>query len=403
MELWRPAHNHSLCTIAMTMNQGNLTNPSAPVFIEDMASLTQAAVSWLQRPWLAVDTEFVREDTYFPKLCLVQIGDGAGEACIDTLALAGGGEPQPLLDLMVAPAITKVFHAASQDIEVFVQLAGAAPQPLFDTQIAAALLGLGDQLGYAALVEKLLAVKLDKSLTRTPWARRPLSTAELEYAAADVRYLAQLYPLLRDRLETAGRLGWHAEECARLADPARYRNPPEAAWRRLKGLARLPAQAQHAAAALAQWREQLAQQRDRPRKWILDDDPLYRIATRRPQTLAELAALQALQPKTLERHGEVLLRVLATAASGGEPLMAPEPAPDAAHKARLNLLLERLRAISERLAIPASLLAPRGDVELLLRRGRQAEVPLLRGWRREAAGEEVLALAVGLNGSAAAN
>lgn len=372
---------------------------SATPLLHHPEQLEQACERWRQAPWLALDTEFLREDTYYPKLCLVQVGDGRDSLCIDALALGAAGL-RPLLDTLRASpapqaqtkAQTKVFHAASQDLEIFVQLDGRAPQPLFDTQVAAALLGHGDQLGYAGLVEKLLGVKLDKSLTRTDWSRRPLSEPELAYAACDVLYLGEIYPRLRQELEARGRLAWLEEDCARLADPARYSNPPEAAWRRLKGLARLPPPAQRAAAALAAWRERVAQERNRPRKWILDDEPLYRVAERRPRDLGQLENLRVLPPRTLERHGETLLGVLAGAAGEGAPLALEEPPLDDAQKARLKKLLEHLRALGESLGVPPSLLAPRSDAEAVLRQGAAAAVPLLRGWRREVAGEEALKL-----------
>ncbi len=366
-----------------------MTN-TPPSLLTDPAQLEQACARWREAPWLALDTEFLREDTYYPKLCLVQVGDGRDNVCIDALALGTGGL-RPLFELLKASGNAKVFHAASQDLEIFVQLEGSTPRPLFDTQIAAALLGYGDQLGYAALVDKLLGVKLDKSLTRTDWSRRPLNAAELSYAAYDVLYLGEIHPRLRQELEARGRLAWLEEDCARLGDPARYRNPPEAAWRRLKGLARLAPAAQRAAAALAAWREQMAQERNRPRKWIIDDDAVYRLAERRPLDLAELEGLRVLPPKTLERHGEALLEVLEQAGDGAA--LALEDAPlDDAQKAQLKKLLDRLRALGESLGVPPTLLAPRSDVEAVLRLGTAAEVPLLRGWRREAAGEEILRL-----------
>ena len=353
--------------------------------------LAAACANWRKAPWLALDTEFLREDTYYPKLCLIQIGDGVDNICIDAVALPGEAL-RPLLDLLHATDVAKVFHAASQDLEIFVQLEGRTPLPLFDTQVAAALLGYGDQLGYAALVEKLLGVKLDKSLTRTDWSRRPLNAAELAYAADDVRYLGEIYPRLLEELRSRGRLQWLQEDCLRLGDPARYRNPPEAAWRRLKGLARLPPPAQRAAAALAAWRERVAQERNRPRKWIIDDDALYRLAERRPAGREQLEGLQVLPPKTLERHAAALLEVIAGAAGDGTPLALEEAMLDDAQKAKLKQLLERLRGLGETLGVPQSLLAPRGDVEAVLRRGAEADVPLLRGWRREVAGDELLGM-----------
>ncbi len=321
----------------------------------------------------------------------MQIGDGLSDVCIDTQAFSAAALA-PLWALFAMPGITKVFHAASQDLEIVVRLGDTAVQPLFDTQVAAALLGHGDQLGYAALVEKLLGVKLDKTLTRTDWSRRPLSAAELAYAAADVRHLAEIHPRLRDELAGRGRLEWLQEDCARLADPSRYRNPPAEAWKRLKGLARLAPVMQPVAVALAMWREQVAQERDRPRKWIVDDDALYRIAERRPLNLDELTALKVLPPKTLERHGAALLNIVADAAGTSIPVAAQEQPLDDGQKALMKKLQDALRGIAERLGIPASMIAPRAEVETLVRYGAAAEVVLLKGWRRETAGESLLKL-----------
>src|SRR3546814_113419 len=241
--------------------------------IQTPEALAAHAARWAQCAWLTIDTEFVRVDTYYPKLCLVQIGDPERAVCIDTLAF---DDLTPLLDVLYAPTSINVFHAASQDLEILVRLRGNCPQPLFDTQIAATLLGIGDQIGYAGLIDKRLGITLDKSLSRTDWARRPLKDAELAYAAADVSHLATIYGALQDELAAAGRLGWLAEDCARLADASHYVTRPEDAWQRLRGLARMDARAQTVAAALAAWRETEAQNRDRPRKWIIDDDAIYR-------------------------------------------------------------------------------------------------------------------------------
>jgi ribonuclease D len=362
-----------------------------PSLLTAADALGEACERWRGAPWLALDTEFLREDTYYPRLCLLQVGDGSTNTCIDAVALDGDAL-RPLLEVVHGAHTVKVFHAASQDLEIFVQLDGRVPQPLFDTQLAAALLGHGDQLGYASLVEKLLGVKLDKSLTRTDWSRRPLSAAELAYAADDVHYLGGIYPLLRDALAQRGRLAWLEEDCSRLADTSHYLNPPEQAWRRLKGMPRLAPAAQQAAAALAAWRERTAQERNRPRKWILDDDALYRLAERRPQTRAEIEQLQVLPPKTMDRHGAALLAVIAGVARDGEPLALELLPLSDVQKARLKQMLDRLRTLAEALGVPASLLAPRSEVEALLRGGGETDLQVLRGWRRAVAGEELLRL-----------
>ena len=362
---------------------------SNPQLIASDEALQPLLHTWSTRPWLALDTEFVRVDTYYPKLCLVQVGDGDSSVCIDTLALR---DLTPLLDLLRRADILKVFHAASQDLEIFVELGGSCPSPLFDTQLAATLLGLGDQIGYAGLVEKKLGIVLDKSLTRTDWSRRPLTAPELAYAAADVEHLATIYPMLRDELAQAGRLTWLEQDCARAAEPANYRTEPADAWRRLKGLARLNPQAQTVAAALAAWREQKAQTSNRPRKWIIEDDAIYRMAERVPRDLAELQALNVLPPKTLARHGSSLIEILESARTAPAVALARDERMAPELKARVQKLQEPLREIATAHGIPAGLLAPRADIEKLALEGALAKIPLLDGWRREIAGEELLKL-----------
>jgi ribonuclease D len=360
--------------------------PVPTQLVDTQDALAEFLQRWKTAPFLALDTEFIREQTYYPQLCLVQVGDGRDAACLDPIA---GLDLQPLLDRLADPGTTYVFHAAGQDLEIFVRLAGRCPVPLFDTQIAAALLGYGEQLGYAGLIEKLIGVRLDKSLSRTNWARRPLSAAELAYAGDDVRHLADVYPRLLNELESRGRLGWLREDCDAMTDPARYRPSPETEWKRLKGLVRMDAPAQHVAARLAAWRETIAEQRDRPRRWILPDEAIYLLAERRPQTLRQLGDLQALPPKSLDRHGETLLALIRQGAATDAPPLAVDTRADDAEKQRLKRLLERARAIATDLGIPSSLLAPRADIEALAALGDAAQIPLLRGWRREVAGAEL--------------
>ncbi|HEX4895240.1 MAG TPA: ribonuclease D [Solimonas sp.] len=355
--------------------------------IQDDATLRAACDRWAQSAWLCLDTEFVRVDTYHARLCLLQVSDGVTAACVDPLAPL---DLNPLLDLIYAPSRIKVLHAPGQDLEILVRLRGHCPQPLFDSQTAATLLGIGDQIGYAGLIEKRLGIVLDKSLSRTDWARRPLREAELAYAVADVSHLATIYAQLQDELAAAGRLAWLAEDCARLCEPAQYQTRPEDAWERLKGLARMNPREQTVAAALADWREREAQARDRPRKWILEDDAIYRMAERRPATLGELEALRVLPPKTLERHGERLLAVVAQASAAPEHLYARDEEFDAAQKQKLKQLQDLVQARASTLNLPASFLAARADLVALVRAGALAQSKVLRGWRREVCGEALL-------------
>ncbi len=349
----------------------------------------QAAVQrWSRAPWLTVDTEFVRVDTYHARLCLIQIGDGTEAACIDAVALS---DLSPLLELLESPDSIKVFHAPGQDLEILVRMRSRCPAPLFDTQIAATLLGIGDQIGYAGLVERRLGIPVDKSLSRTDWARRPLREAELAYAAADVSHLAAIYPVMQAELAACGRLGWLAEDCARQCEPGQYATDPADAWQRLKGMSRMGARAQVIAAALCAWREVEAQARDRPRKWIIEDDAIYRIAERRPQTAAELENLAVLPPRTRERHGEALLAVVAEANLLPERILAQEDDFEPEQKMRLKALQAQVQAQALALNLPVSFLAPKAELVALVREGAAAKVNVLRGWRREVLGADLLA------------
>ncbi|SFF65519.1 ribonuclease D [Fontimonas thermophila] len=355
--------------------------------ITDSETLSRVLERWSSSAVLAVDTEFIRIDTYYPRLCLVQVRDATTTALIDATAF---DDLSPLFEALTTAGRLKVFHAAGQDLEIFVHHCGKCPQPLFDTQIAATLLGYGDQIGYAGLIEKRLGIVLDKSLSRTNWAHRPLKPAELDYAAADVEHLAAIFPGLRDELDARDRLAWLAEDCARLCDPALYHTDPGAAWQRLRGLAQLSAREQTIAAALAAWRETEAQQRNRPRKWILDDEAIYRLAQRQPQTRRELESLAVLPPKTLARHGETLLGLITAASRAPEQIYAREEEPDAASKSLLKRLQAIVGARAQALDLPASYLAPKAELLRLVREGANAPVNVLRGWRREVCGSALL-------------
>lgn len=356
--------------------------------VTELNELRELATVWAQRPWLTIDTEFIREDTYYPRLCLVQIGDGTDAWCIDTLAIS---DLSPLFETLEQTQIVKVLHAASQDFEIFFHERGRTPQPLFDSQIAATLLGLGDQLGYAALVEQRLGIRIDKTLSRTNWARRPLNPAELAYAAADVQHLAQIYPALRQELIARGRLDWLEEDCRRLSEGERFRPKPALEWRRLKGLARLSVPGQHRAAELAAWRETIAVERNRPRKWILADELLYSLAERQPRDSAQLLALGVPQ-KTVDRYGQALIERLAAPIPDDSTPLARDDRLDPQHKALMQRLQQAVREVATDSELPPTMLAPRADIEALMWQADQADIPLLRGWRRELLGERLLAL-----------
>lgn len=340
--------------------------------------------------WIALDTEFVREKTFYPQLCLVQIATEQAVACIDPLAIT---DLDPLLATLYNPSVTKVMHAARQDMEMFYHLRGELPRPVFDTQLAAPLLGLKEQMGYAALVESMLGVLLNKAHTRADWSHRPLSRAELDYAADDVRYLAALYPRLRDSLADKGRLQWLDNDFAQLSEPSLYANPPADAWLRVKGLQRLRGRQLAVAQNLAKWREETAQQQDRPRSWILRDENLLDLARLQPKNKIELAQLRGLHEQSAARHGESILRIIAEAQNH-----PPIPVPDThqtvplteAQEVVVDILLAVIRKLSTEHCIHPSVIANRKHVEQLVLGDTSASV--LHGWRRQMVGETLLSV-----------
>ena len=336
---------------------------------------------------IGLDTEFLRERTYRAQLCLLQLSSAEEAVCIDPLTVT---DLTPLAALLGAADVTKVMHASRQDLEVLLPVAGLV-QPVFDTQIAAGLTGLPAQIGYGELVRRVLGAELAKSHTRTDWSRRPLSSEQIEYALDDVRYLLPLASKLEEQLGRLGRSSWLEEELAQLGGARNLTLEPEEAWLRLKGLGDLDPGRERLARALAAWRERTAAAHDRPRGWILSDAVLRDIVLRLPRTLAELAQIPAIPPGLVKRRGEELLGCVRAAA-------VPDPAPPLPGRVRPDpvkaALLRKLSAMSQDLArelqLAPEVLATRRDLEQLVA-GRR-DIALLRGWRREALGELLLAV-----------
>lgn len=329
--------------------------------------------------WFALDTEFLRERTYSARLCLVQVASPEVLAIVDPLALE---TLAPFAALLNAPRPRKVLHAARQDLEVFHDIDRRVPAPIFDTQIAAAYLGYDDQIGYAPLVKALTGVTLDKAHTRTDWSQRPLSAAQLQYAADDVRYLRPVYETLIERLTTRGRLGWAEDDCRHLNAPALYANDPELAWRRLRGGGDLPPARQQALRALAVWREREAQERNLPRAWVVRDETLFDLVHREPGTAQELHGIRGLEDSTRRRHGEKILAVL-DEARRAEPLPVwPRILPLLPGQAALvKQLMATARALAEADALAPAVLATRREIEQLVRGAAFDEI--FSGWRAE--------------------
>lgn len=342
------------------------------------------------QPFVAVDTEFMRETTYWPKLCLIQAAAPNAEAVIDPLA--EGLDLEPFLEILRDEKILKVFHAARQDVEIFNNLK-AMPRPLFDTQVAGMAAGFGEQIAYDALVRQMLKVEIDKSSRFTDWARRPLTEAQLSYALADVTHLAELFPHLRGRLEAEGRLGWVTDEMLGLTDPALYDVDPENAWRRLRPRRHTP---KYLAVfrAVAAWRERTAQTRDQPRGRILKDEAIDEIATQTPTDAAALDRLRSV-PKGFSgsRFGPDLLAAVTEALKDPEAyapvIERTKVTPSPAAGAVVELLKVLLKARAEDAGVASKLIATVSDLEMIAN-DDNATTPALSGWRREAFGEDAL-------------
>jgi ribonuclease D len=357
--------------------------------VETQADLDAVSARIAAERELPLDTEFARTDTYRPKLCLVQAGTSDALWCIDTLAPL---DLEPLWRAIAGTGSPKILHAAKQDMEVFLLRFGSLPGPLFDTQIAAGLVGHPPQAGYATLVEAELGVRIDKTQTRTDWSRRPLTPAQIAYAANDVAHLPELALALRRRLEALGRDEWAAEDSAALLDPALYRVHPERAWERLGGIAFQPPGVQARARRLAAWREQRADQADRPRQWILSDHALLALAQANPADSAAIQALDVMPPGAVRNSGPALVAELRAAdeefAAGAHGLTQRER-PAATDNAQVKRLAAVVQKIAAGLGIAPELLATRGELTALLR-GSRTERPL-GGWRRAVIGEALLA------------
>ncbi len=349
-------------------------------------------------PYVTVDTEFVRERTYWPVLCLVQVarpappGDDQAAAVIDPIG--ADLDLSPLFDLFRDERVVKVFHAARQDVEIFIHLSGAVPTPLYDTQIAAMVCGFGDQVGYETLVRKIAGASLDKSSRFSDWARRPLTERQLSYALADVTHLRRIYETLVEQIAEAGREAWVAEEMAALADPATYATEPDEAWKKLKTRSsngRFLAVAQR----LAAWREREAQARDVPRSRVLKDDALLELCALQPRTADDLSRARLAFREG--RKGDAADAILQAVREGLDTPVSEQPdpppvkAPKAGAAAVSDLLRVLLKARSEQIGVAQRLLASSADLDAIAAEDAP-ETPVLTGWRRDAFGEDALRL-----------
>ena len=365
--------------------------------ITDTESLAELCERLAQSPFVAVDTEFMRENTFWPNLCLIQIGNEHEAAAIDPKA--AGVDLTPLLDLLVNNEdVLKVFHAGGQDLEIIHNLTGRTPHPMFDTQVAAMALGLGEQVGYQNLVESLLGRHLDKGARFTDWARRPLDKRQLDYAIGDVTHLAELFPKMLERLKKTGRGAWLDQEMERIADPANYLNDPALAWKRVKIRTRRP-DALGRLKALAAWREIEARGKNLPRGRIMKDETLADVAMHPPAAQEGLGQVRGLS--TAWRGNDIGSRMM-EALHNADPLPASELPPreerapglgrEGALVADLLKLLLKIRARESNVA--PRLVARAEELELLAA-GRREGLAILEGWRFEEFGRDALDLVEG--------
>ncbi|MFL6235421.1 MAG: ribonuclease D [Thermoanaerobaculia bacterium] len=367
-------------------------DPRAYTPIRTDAALAAAAEGWAAAPVLGLDTEFVRTNTFYHRLGLIQVSDGETSWLVDPLAAS---DLSPLAAVFRSPGV-KVLHSASEDIEVFYRALGLLPEPLFDTQIAGALAGAGAFLSYQKLVAAYLGVELAKEETRTDWLARPLSPGQLAYAAEDVAYLVPLYERLTADLEALGRLDWVREDSAALLDTSRFQEDDEAAYLRIKGAGRLDRRQLGALQTLASWREKEARRRDLPRNFVLKEELLLDLAVRRPREERDLRRLPGFDARQAARDGATWLQLLEAAErpeSELPPRISGKPFSPAAREVETRLR-DKVRERAAELNVPPEILAPRRSLDALLRLNLGKPDPRLprelEGWRRQAIGEDLL-------------
>ncbi|QLF94352.1 ribonuclease D [Pseudomonas sp. ABC1] len=361
-------------------------------WVLDDEQLARLCERWSQQPYVALDTEFMRVDTFYPIAGLLQVCDGHEVWLIDPLSIS---DWRAFAALLEHPGVVKVLHAGSEDLEVFLHLAGALPVPLFDTQVAAGYLNIGFSMGYSRLVHQVLDIELPKGETRSDWLQRPLSDTQVRYAAEDVQYLAELYLALSARL-SADKLAWILDDGAEQVSQLRRVVDPREVYRDIKQAWRLRPQQLAVMRELAAWREREARERDVPRNRVVRENSLWPLARTQPQDLVSLARIEDMHPRTVRQDGETLLEIIRQSASLPEqdwPAALPEPLP-----LEVSSLLKKLRVVgqreAERLEIVPELMLRKKVLEALLKTGYPNgpyHLPdSLRGWRRELMGQALL-------------
>ena len=362
-------------------------------YIDNNADLLSYCETIKDSDTLFVDTEFIREKTYAPVLCLIQVATKDTLVCIDPLSISN---LEPFLDLMFDESIVKVFHAARQDLEIFYNLRNTSPKPLFDTQIAATLLGHADQIGYGNLVHALLKVSLDKKYARTDWSQRPLSTEQLEYAINDVIYLREIYALINEKLSEANRLDWLNDDFDSLSSDSNLAVNPEKMWRKIKGHNKLNGLQRAVLQDLAAWREQKAIKSNKPRKWILSDDVILSLAQHQPDSPAALSKIRGLTEGIIIKSGSILIETIQQSKTRPQeswPALPKFIKTTPQQDALIDCMMAMVRLCASKEKIAASMICSRKDLEKWLM--TDESIALLSGWRSQLAGKQVEAF---LNG-----
>jgi ribonuclease D len=363
-------------------------------YIDTPDKLTELCEKIRKVPWIALDTEFLREKTYYPKFCLLQIATLDWVACVDPIVLT---DLEKLFDAIYDPSIIKVFHSCHQDLEIFYQLTGKVPSPIFDTQVAAPLLGYQDNPGYAMLVSSFLNINLNKAHTRADWSKRPLNQDEIQYAADDVIYLCQIYQTMLQNLNALGRADWLIQDFQELENTENYRVLPENAWFKIKGKNKLTGKQLSIVQTLTEWREATAQAENRPKTWLLRDEVIFDMAKLQPESVADLANIRSINERTVSRYGRKLCELI-IAAKNNEPKPLQEKdrnfKKNQHHEAILDILTALVRIRADENSLNPTILASRKDLEALLF-GEEEDCQLLHGWRYSMAGKELLGLLKG--------
>ncbi|TXK97915.1 ribonuclease D [Methylococcaceae bacterium HT4] len=362
-------------------------------FIDSVAELQDLCQKMKSEPWLAIDTEFLREKTYYPKFCLLQIATLEWVACVDPIALEG--HLDELFSIINDPAIIKVLHSCRQDVEIFYQLSGKLPAPVYDTQIVAPLLGFQENTGYAMLVSGFLNINLSKIHTRTDWSQRPLSADQVQYAADDVIYLAQIYQMMQQKLQALGRQDWLKEDFEQLMNEELYDIPPENAWLKIRGKNKLTGKQLAIVQVLAEWREQVAKKDNRPKNWILRDELILDMAKLQPDNLQSLSEIRGMNDGFVRRSGKQICQLIVKAKDlpGLKLKSKGSNKKTQQQEAVLDILTGVVRLRADENSLNPVILATRKELEQLILDDQDS--PLLHGWRYSMVGQELQELLLG--------